>query len=310
MSALELEWFDTWLLGEHTPLATTSTPLHLNIQNSGGTWVDAARWPLPPATPTQYYFGAGRSGSDPLSPNDGDLSPQAPTDITGADTVAWTGTTSPCDVQTDQWGAGALALGFQSLDTNNPCDLNDVTLGTGPGALTYTTAPVDSPEVVAGPIDATLYTTASGADTELAATVEAVSPSGDSVPLSSGALDGSQRALDPSRTWTTSGGATLLPVHPLTQASQQPIAPGQVTRQDIAVFPTMAELPTGWRLRVTITTGDTPHLIPSAAQLPHLVGGIYQVQRNADSSSELTVPLAPASAFDVPCGSICSAAGP
>ena len=25
LSALELEWFDTWLLGEHTPLATTAT---------------------------------------------------------------------------------------------------------------------------------------------------------------------------------------------------------------------------------------------------------------------------------------------
>ena len=67
MSALELEWFDTWLLGEHTPMASTTTPLHLDIQNSGGSWVDAAQWPLPAATPTPYYFGAGRSGSDALS---------------------------------------------------------------------------------------------------------------------------------------------------------------------------------------------------------------------------------------------------
>ena len=310
MSALELEWFDTWLLGEHTPMASTTTPLHLDIQNSGGSWVDAAQWPLPAATPTSYYFGAGRSGSDALSQNDGGLSPVAPTAVSGADSVAWTGTTSPCSIQTDQWGAGALALGFQSLDTNDPCDLNDVTLGAGPGALTYTTDPVDSPEVVAGPIDATVYTTSTGTDTELAATVEAVSPSGDSVPLSSGALDGDQRAVDPSRSWTLPGGQLLLPVHPLTQASQQPIVPGQVTRQDIAIFPTMAELPTGWRLRVTITTGDTPHLFPTLTQMPAMVGGIYQVQRNAGAASELTVPLAPATAFNVPCGAICSAAGP
>jgi putative CocE/NonD family hydrolase len=310
ISALELEWFDTWLLGEHTPLSTTTTPLHLDIQNSGGSWVDGAQWPLPAATPTSYYFGAGRGGSDAVSPNDGALTPQAPTAVAGADTVAWTGTTSPCDIQTDQWGAGALALGFQSLDTNDPCDLNDVTLGTGPGALTYTTAPVDSPEVLAGPIDATLYTTSSGSDTELAATVEAVSPSGDSVPLSSGALDGDMRAVDQSRSWTTASGQTLLPVHPLTQASESPIVAGQVTRQDIAIFPTMAELPAGWRLRVTITTGDTPHLFPTLTQVPNLVGGIYQVQRNAGAASSLTVPLAPASAFSVPCGSVCSASGP
>ena len=217
---------------------------------------------------------------------------------------------SLCDIQTDQWGAGLLALGFQSLDTSDPCDLNDITLGTGPGALTYTGAPFTSPEVVAGPIGATLYTTSTTTDTELAATVEAVSPTGDSVPLSSGALDGDQRAVDTSRSWAVPGGASLLPVHPLTQASAQPIVPGQLTRQDIAVFPTMTELPAGWRLRVTITTSETPHLFPTAAQLPNLVGGIYQVQRSPDAASVLTVPLAPASAFGVPCGSLCSPGGP
>ena len=311
ISALELEWFDTWLLGEKTPMSSTTTPLHLDEQNSGGTWVDAARWPLPPATPTSYYFAGGRTGTAPLSDNDGTLTSLPPnTADAGADTVTYAGASSPCDIQTDQWGAGLLALGFQSLDTNDPCDLNDVTLGTGPGALTYTTSPVTSPEVVAGPIDATVYLTSTTTDSELAATVEAVSPTGDSVPLSSGALAGSQRATDAGRSWTGPGGSMLLPVHPLTQASVQPLVPGQVTREDIAVFPTMAELPVGWRLRVTLTTSETPHLMPTAAQLPNVVGGIYQVQRKPDAASVLTVPLAPASAFGDPCGSLCSPAGP
>jgi hypothetical protein len=102
----------------------------------------------------------------------------------------------------------------------------------------------------------------------------------------------------------------LLPVHPLTEASQQPVVPGQLTREDIAVFPTMTELPAGWRLRVTITTADTPHLFPTATQLPRLVGGTYQVERSSAAASSVTVPLAPASAFDLPCGSLCSATGP
>jgi hypothetical protein len=313
ISALELEWFDTWLMGEQTPLSTTKDPLHLDIRNSGpdtGSWVDAADWPLPNATPTSYYFGTGPSGTDSLSQNDGTLTLSAPTSGTGSDEVLWTGATSPCDVQTDQWGAGALALGFQSLRTNDPCDLNDVTLGAGPGSLVYTSAPLTSPEVLAGPIDATVYVTSVTTDTELAATVEAVSPTGESLPMSSGALLGSMRALDASSTWTTSSGAILRPVHPLTQASAQPVVPGQVTREDIQVFPTMTELPAGWRLRVTITTGDTPHLYPSVAQAPHLFGGIYNVQRNADAASSLTVPLAPVTSFDDPCGDVCSAQGP
>ncbi len=313
MSALELEWFDTWLLGEHTPMSTTTTPLHLDIRNSGagtGSWVDAAQWPLPNADPSSFYLGAGRSGSDGVSQNDGTLTTSAPTAAAGSDRVLWTGVTSPCDIQTDQWGAGALALGFQSFDTNDPCDLNDVTLGAGPGSLVYTSTPFTSPEVVAGPIDATVYTKANTTDTELAATVEAVSPSGDSLPMSSGALLGSMRALDSTQTWTASDGALLLPVHPLTQQSSQPIVPGQLTRQDIAVYPTMTEVPAGWRLRVTIATGDTPHLLPSVAQAPKLFGGLYDVQRNATAASSLTVPLAPLSSFGTPCGDICSPQGP
>ena len=313
ISALELEWFDTWLLGEQTPLSTTTTPLHLDVRNSGpgtGNWVDAADWPLPNATPTSYYLAAGKSGTDSVSQNDGTLGTAAPTGATGSDRALWTGVSSPCDIQTDQWGAGALALGFQSIKSNDPCDLNDVMLGAGPGSLVYTSSPFYSPEVVAGPIDATVYVKANTTDTELAATVEAVSPDGISLPLSSGALLGSMRALDPTSTWTAGGGALLLPVHPLTQQSAQPVVPGQLTREDIEVFPTMTEIPVGWRLRVTITTGDSPHLLPSVAQTPHLLGGVYDVQRTSSAASSVTVPLAPLGTFGAACGDVCSAQGP
>jgi hypothetical protein len=130
------------------------------------------------------------------------------------------------------------------------------------------------------------------------------------VPLSSGALLGSQRALSSDQTWTAWNGKPLLPVHPLTEASQRPVVPGALTRQDIQIYPTMAELPAGWRLRVTLTTSDTPHLVPALSQAPALAGGIYQVQRNVGAASMLNVPIAPASDFTLECGSLCSAAGP
>jgi predicted acyl esterase len=101
-----------------------------------------------------------------------------------------------------------------------------------------------------------------------------------------------------------------MPVHPFTQASSEPVTPGQVTEFDITVFPTFAEIPAGWRLRVTLTTGDSPHLGPTPVQTPNLVGGVYQVQRNRAAASYIDVPLAPTSAFGTPCGSLCSAAGP
>jgi len=309
IATLELEWFDTWLLGQNTPMAHATEPLHLQKLNSTQ-WVNAARWPLPAAPATAFYFGAGRSGSDAVSTNDGTLTRTRPTAASGSDTVVFGGVSSPCDVQTDQWGAGFLALALGDAGTTNPCDENDVTLGAGPGALTYTTAPFAKSEILAGPIDATVYTASTSADTELAATVEAVSPAGQSLPLTSGALLGSLRSDNRAQSWTGGNGLPLLPVHPLTAGSRQLLSPGTLTRQDIEVFPTFALIPAGWRLRVTLTTAETPHLLATVAQLPALVGGLYQIQRHDGAASFLNVPLAPASAYDAPCGSMCSAAGP
>lgn len=61
---------------------------------------------------------------------------------------------------------------------------------------------------------------------------------------------------------------------------------------------------------MTITTADTPHLVPTLAQFPHLLGGLYRVQRHAGAASVLNVPLAPAAALRAPCGALCSATGP
>jgi hypothetical protein len=63
--------------------------------------------------------------------------------------------------------------------------------------------------------------------------------------------------------------------------------------------PTFAAIPAGWRLRVTLTTADTPHL----------AGGVYQVERNDAAASYLNVAVAPPSVFSAPCGAFCSAVG-
>jgi predicted acyl esterase len=53
---IRLEWFDTWLKGEHTGMADTSTPLHM-FENTASQWVDTAAWP-PSASAQTYYLGA------------------------------------------------------------------------------------------------------------------------------------------------------------------------------------------------------------------------------------------------------------
>lgn len=335
ITSLELEWFASWTAGPAhdaaTPLSQTTTPLHLfemgsgqwNSQQHTGTWYDTADWPVPNSAgtgyaSTRYYFGSDPVGSagapavpasapaasaPALSDNQGTLSTTVPASPTGADPVLYGGASSPCNLNTDQWGAGALqepqAYGGSSLDW--PCDQNDVTFGAGPSALTYTSAPMSTNDVVAGPIDVTVFATSTTPDTELVADVEEVSPQGQSIPLTTGALLGSLRASDTARTWTGDDGAPLSPFHRFTSQSQQAVVPGRVTEFDIEVFPTFALVPKGYSLRVTLSTADTPHVFPTLAQSPNLIGGVYQVQRNAAAASYMNLALVPATTFSTIC---------
>ena len=54
--------------------------------------------------------------------------------------------------------------------------------------------------------------------------------------------------------------------------------------------PVFARLDHGHRLRLTLST-SAPHLHPTAAQLPNLAGGVYEVARGP-AGSFLQLPLA------------------
>jgi putative CocE/NonD family hydrolase len=286
---LELAWFDRWLKGEATGIDQTATPLHLARLGASG-FVDAARWPLPEATPTTYYLGAGHS-----------LGTTQPGAGGGSDRLVWTFPSSPCSLSTEQWGAGGGELFLNMLGQHDYCAANDASIQVGPGASTYTTAPFGTATVLAGPIDATLYASSNTRDTEWVVTLEDVAPDGTSTPLTNGALLGSARALDASRTWSAPDGRPLLPYHPYTRAARSPVTPGALTRYDVEVFPTTAELGAGHRLRVTVTTSDTPHVFPTPSDGPNLFGGVYQLHHDAAGPSFVELPLAPANAF-APCG--------
>ena len=199
-------------------------------------------------------------------------------------------------------GPAASADLFGPLDR---CVADDRSIQAGPGALTYTTEPLPEATALAGPIDVSLFATSTRPDTMFVATVEDVDATGASRPLTSGALLGSFRALDPARTWTSPDGRPLMPWHPYTKESVQPVTPGEVTRFDIEVPPVLATIPAGHRLRLTITTSDFPHLLPTPGQMLNLVGGVYEVQRGAGAASFVNLPLAPAGAFRTGCA-VCS----
>jgi predicted acyl esterase len=82
-----------------------------------------------------------------------------------------------------------------------------------------------------------------------------------------------------------------MPYHPYTSASQQPVPTGQVVEYQIEIFPTLVTIAKGDRLRVTLSTADTPHLTPTPPQLPQLLGGVYGIQHGPAAPSSLTVAL-------------------
>jgi hypothetical protein len=290
-----LAWFDRWLKNEPTGIDQTTTPAHLDLLGADRT-VDETQWPPAGLKPTTFYLGAGPSGSSAPSQNDGTLTQTAPTAATGADQILYVGANAPCSRELDQWSMGAFEdVTDPSNPNGNPCAQNDALTETGPGALTYTTTPFSQDTVLGGPVDATIYATSTRPDTEWVATLEDVAPDGTATPITTGALLGSLRAVDSSRSWTESDGRMILPYHPYTAQSKQPVLAGTVTRFDIEIRPTFADLAAGHRLRLNLTTSDLPALLPTDADATNLVGGVYQVQRNQAAASYVEALTAPAS---------------
>jgi uncharacterized protein len=321
---LELEWFDTWLKHEHTGMAGTPTPLHYYDLGSGQ-FDETSTYPFTGATPSRLYFGpsgtltstapsASATGTSPTLPVStptpasgvlGTVLGSAPLGGLGeltrsalvassalptGDMLVWSPAGAPCGRSIDQWSMGGISVPAGEAGLLAPCADDDQLTQTGPWAITYTTAPLTHAATVAGPIDATVYAGATTTQTELVAELEDVTPDGSSYPLTEGALLGSLRAVNKSRSWTVRG-VTILPYHPYTMASAKAVTPGAVTEYQIQLFPTLATIAAGNSLRLTLSTTDTPHLTPLPEDLPKLTGGVYTISRTPSAPSSLNVEL-------------------
>jgi putative CocE/NonD family hydrolase len=277
---LELAWFDQWLKGIDTGIGSTPTPLHYYDLGTGA-WTHTGVYPFAGAKPQRLYLGSGTlSAAKPAT--------------AGTDTLAWTGVGNPCSRPLDQWSMGAASISATAFGVTAPCADNDGPSTQNPlSSVAYTSAALKKPQRIAGPIAATLFASATSADTEWVVQVQDVAPDGTARPLTEGALLGSLRAVDRSRSWSAPGGGYLLPYHPYTQSSAVPVPTGKVVRYDVEVFPTYATIPAGHSIRVTISTADSPHLMPTVPESTHLTGGVYTLQRTPQAASYVTLNLQP-----------------
>ena len=211
------------------------------------------------------------------------------------DTAAWPPRSSAA---TYYLGAGSLGMAKPAGPGADTLDWAPATAG---NTLTYTTAPLTGSVVLDGPSDVTVYAASSASDVELSATLNVVEVDGTVVKQADGVLLGSQRQLNPTQSWYGGGGILLQPSHPFTRAAQQPVAPGRVTRYDIALLANFTRIDPGQRIQLVLTSQPPANfhsqLAPTPQELANLADGVYLVQRNAIAASTVDLPLASPDTF-------------
>jgi putative CocE/NonD family hydrolase len=121
------------------------------------------------------------------------------------------------------------------------------------GAVAYTTAPLASDLVVAGPASLDLWLASTGTDTDVQATITEVRPDGQETYVQRGWLRASHRKLDPKRS------TAVRPYQTHLRADAQPLTAGEPTPMRLEVFPFAHAFRKGSRLRLWIEapTGHT-----------------------------------------------------
>jgi predicted acyl esterase len=120
-----------------------------------------------------------------------------------------------------------------------------------------------------------------------------VAPSGASNQITAGWLVQSRRALDRSRTTFAPNGDPIVPFHAFTKQSVLAVRSGQTDRLAIEIFNTDAVLEPGHRLRVTISSGDVPHMLTTVPDTANSAGAVNVVHYGPKAPSFLTAGVAP-----------------
>lgn len=280
--AIQLAWFDRWLKGDRNGIDETDTPLHAIDLN--GNVIESATYPVADAPARNYYLRAG-----------GRLSVDKPADTVGSDRIDFSAINSGtiCNKSFSQNFAGAYQLLARMFAVDDPCT-GFVPQGDLPPVIDnpqYTSEPFTERTVLAGPIGATLFATSNKPASAFTVTVQDIAPDGTATALTDGQLAGNYRALDESKSWRAADGSLLAPYHPGTRESMLPVVPGEIIEYNVKVRPAFHVFEPGHRLQVTVASGDAPTHILLPKDYPNLFGGAYDVQRNAQFSSYLTIPL-------------------
>jgi uncharacterized protein len=174
------------------------------------------------------------------------------------------------------------------------------------GRLTYTTAPFAQGATLAGPVSATIYASTSSRNLVLIPKLYDVAPDGAQVEITRGAVMGSLREVDRSRSWTDAEGALIFPW--LSLKKDDYLRPGELYRLEVPLAPRQYAVAPSHRLRLELISQNPTSLCPAdlkptrniaevcgltAPQRASVLDGVFQIAFGRERPSALHLPLLP-----------------
>jgi len=221
-----LQWFDYWLRGKGDGLA--SLPPYLYYVVGEQRWLTASTWPPVQARHQRWYLRSG--GKANTRDGDGTLGPQ-PDASEHSDGYLY----DPLDPVPSR--GGPLCCSADPHALSGPVDQRDVE--TRDDVLVYTSAPLEAPLRIVGPLRAHLTVSSSVPDTDFVARLVHVWPDGRATNIQEGALRARYRdgIFCPTR-----------------------MTPGQTYQLTVDMRSIAYLVPRGHRLRLDITSSSFPRL--------------------------------------------------
>ncbi|MGK8464865.1 CocE/NonD family hydrolase [Nocardia cyriacigeorgica] len=275
LDVLQRAWFDKWLKGIDNGIDTYD---NVTLWQQGGGWTSTTAFPRPGMDYRRLYLDAAPSGTV-RSVHDGSLAtaPGAPAQLTVAPGLA-----TLCSRDSATGTAGITGI----LDA---CAKDSRISETS--ALTFTSAPVQGPTEISGPISLHLNAVHDATDGYWSVTVNDVAPDGRSTVLTSGQLTASLRTVDDTRASRSANGDYTDPYPVLTLATRQPLVPGRPTIIDIGLTATDAILKPGHRLRVDVYAMNFPRGLPLRPLLNESELKPQHVRLDPNQPSWINIPV-------------------
>ncbi|MZR62766.1 CocE/NonD family hydrolase [Alcanivorax sp. DP30] len=278
LASIRLAWFDHYLKSIDT--GADNYPPVTQFYKGEERYVTAADWPHPKAVADTFYLHG-----KPLLPLFGTITEQAPS-ASYQTSLLQTPLNGLCSASASQWTAGVLGM------ITPPCAEQDNVVNLLEAV--YTSAPLDEPMAINGPITGQIWASTTAFDTNVTVRISVVDENGIARPLTHGIQMASMSANDPERARYLDD-KLIQPWHPYSAESQRSITPFKPFQVDVEVFPTSALIAAGERLRVSVGASDLPHgLSPLPDLLASLLGALT-IYSTPEMSSRVNIPLVPVS---------------